>query len=86
MNKLGIAVMSVMVLACLAIVARAQGHDQGTSELALKGKTVSVDYGQPALNGRTTDELLGRLKPGGLWRLGANTSTTFKTDLRSRLW
>jgi hypothetical protein len=81
MKKLGIAVMSVMVLACLAIVARAQGHDRGTSELGLKGKTVSVDYGQPALNGRTTDELLGRLKPGGLWRLGANTSTTFKTDI-----
>ena len=47
MKKLGIAVMSVMVLACLAIVARAQGHDRGTSELALKGKTFQLTMDSP---------------------------------------
>ena len=81
MRKFGIAVLSVMMLVCLAMVALAQGNPRGTSTLTIKGKTVSVDYGRPSLKGRTTDALLGRLKPGGLWRLGADSSTTFKTDI-----
>jgi hypothetical protein len=40
-----------------------------------------VEYGRPSLKGRTTDELLGRLKAGGVWRLGADKSTTFKTGI-----
>ena len=47
----------------------------------INGKTVSVDYGRPSLKGRTTDELLGQLKAGSLWRLGADSSTTFKTGI-----
>jgi hypothetical protein len=74
-------VLSVLMVACLAATALAQGNPRGTSSLALKGKTVSVEFGRPALKGRTTDDLLGRLKPGGLWRLGADTSTTFKTEI-----
>ena len=81
MKKLGTAVLSVMMLACLAAVALAQGNPRGTSTLTLKGKTVSVDYGRPSLKGRTTDALLGRLQSGGVWRLGADTSTTFKTGI-----
>ena len=81
MKKLGIAVLGAMMVVCLAAVARAQGNPRGTSSLIIKGKTVSVDYGRPSLKGRTTDALLGRLKPGGVWRLGADTSTTFKTGI-----
>ena len=81
MKKLGIAVLSVLMVACFAAVGLAQGNPRGKSTITLKGKTVSVDYGRPSLKGRTTDELLGRLKPGGLWRLGADSSTTFKTDI-----
>lgn len=81
MKKLAIGLLSVLALACLAGVGLAQGPDRGTSEITFKGEKVSVEYGRPALKGRTTDELLGRLKPGGLWRLGANTSTTFKTEI-----
>jgi hypothetical protein len=81
MKKLRMAVLGVMMVACLAVVGLAQDHSRGTSTLTLKGKTISVDYGQPSLKGRTTDELLGKLKPGGVWRLGANTSTTLKTGI-----
>jgi hypothetical protein len=69
------------MVAGIAAMAFAQGNPRGTSTLTLKGKTVSVDYGRPSLNGRTTDALLGMLKPGGLWRLGADSSTTFKTEI-----
>src|SRR5208282_1848200 len=66
--------------ACFAAVALAQHNDRGASTLAISGKTVSVEYGRPSLRGRTTDELLGKLPAGGFWRMGANASTTFKTE------
>jgi hypothetical protein len=73
--------MGLLMVACCAAVVSAQGNPRGTSTLTLKGKTVSVDYGRPSLKGRTTDALLGMLQPGSLWRLGADSSTTFKTDI-----
>ncbi|MGO8813898.1 MAG: DUF2911 domain-containing protein [Terriglobia bacterium] len=79
MKKLALGIFSVLVVACLAAVAMPQGNPRGTSTITLKGKMVSVEYGRPSLKGRTTDELLGKLKPGAAWRLGADTSTTFKT-------
>jgi hypothetical protein len=81
MRKLGMAVLGLMIVAGLAAVGLAQDHSRGTSTLTIKGKTISVDYGRPSLKGRTTDELLGKLKSGGVWRLGANSSTTFKTGI-----
>jgi hypothetical protein len=81
MKRLAMALLSVLMVACFAAMALAQGNPRGTSTLTIKGKTVSVEYGRPSLKGRTTEELLGRLKAGGVWRLGADTSTTFKTDI-----
>jgi hypothetical protein len=81
MRKLAMGLLSVLMVACFAALVVAQGKTRGTSTLIIKGKTVSVDYGRPSLRGRTTDELLGMLKPGGLWRLGADSSTTFKTGI-----
>ncbi|MGD0222740.1 MAG: DUF2911 domain-containing protein [Terriglobia bacterium] len=81
MKRFAMGVLSVLMVACFATVALAQRNPRGTSTLTIKGKTVSVDYGRPSLKGRTTDELLGKLKAGGLWRLGADTSTTFKTGI-----
>jgi hypothetical protein len=81
MRKLAIGALSVLLVACCAGMALAQGNSRGTSTLTINGKKVSVEYGRPLLKGRTTDALLGRLQPGGLWRLGADTSTTFKTDI-----
>lgn len=69
------------MLLSVARVSSAQGNPRGTAELMLKGKAVSVEYGRPALKGRTVEQLLGKLKPGGVWRLGADKSTTFSTDL-----
>jgi hypothetical protein len=65
----------------LAVVASAQKNPRGTSTLTIKGKAVSVEYGRPSLKGRTTDDLLGKLKPGAAWRLGADTATTFKSEI-----
>jgi hypothetical protein len=42
----------------------------------LNGKKVTVEYGRPALNGRTVDQLLSQLGPDGVWRAGENQVTT----------
>jgi len=81
MKRLGMAVLSVLMVASFAAMALAQGNPRGTSSITINGKTVSVEYGRPSLKGRTTDQLLGELKPGAAWRLGADTSTTFKTGI-----
>ena len=80
MRRITILLLGVAFVAVLAVSAFAQKNPRGTSQISLKGKTVSVEYGRPGLNGRTTEQLLGQLKPGGVWRMGADTSTTFKTE------
>ncbi len=70
---------SLAILVGVAQAALAQGNPRGTSKIALGGKEVSVEYGRPSLKGRSVEDLLSRLKPGAVWRLGADTSTTFAT-------
>ena len=84
MKKFAMGILSVLMVACFAAVALAQHrakNPRSTSTLTIKGKTVSVEYGQPSLKGQTIEQRLAGLKPGGLWRMGADTSTTFKTDI-----
>ena len=71
----------VVLLVSLTGMAFAQGNPRGTAKLVLKGQTVSVEYGRPALKGRTVEQLLGKLGPGDVWRLGADKSTTFSTGV-----
>lgn len=79
MKRTAVAGFSLIVMAAFAVSALAQGNPRGTSKLTLKGKTVSVEYGRPSLKGRSEDSLLGQLKAGDVWRLGADKSTTFST-------
>jgi DUF2911 family protein len=57
----------------------------------LNGKKVAIDYGRPALNGRTIDELIAQVDKDWaarrwstawdrVWRAGANEVTTLTTD------
>lgn len=79
--KKSITVLGVFVLLFSVAACCGQGPARGESKLTLKGQTISVDYGQPALKGRTVDQLLGQLGQGDVWRLGANKSTTFSTGV-----
>jgi len=76
-----ISVFGVFVLVFSVAACYGQNAARGSSKLTLKGQTVSVDYGRPALKGRTFDQLLGQLGEGKVWRLGANQSTTFSTGV-----
>lgn len=81
MKRLLCGICGLAVFAILAVPGLAQKNPRGTSTLDINGKTVSVEYGQPTLKGRSVDELLGKLKPGEVWRLGADKSTTFSTAI-----
>ena len=79
MKRLLIGVLAMGLLIIGAECGLAQGNPRDTAKISLGDKTVSVEYGRPSLKGRSVNDLLGRLKPGGFWRLGADQSTTFST-------
>lgn len=79
MKRLLIAVLGVFVISALAVNGLAQRNPRGAAKLSLKGQEVSVEYGRPSLKGRTAQQMLDQLKPGDVWRLGADKSTTFAT-------
>jgi len=66
----------VIAMVCLATIAFAQDSNRGTTEVTLKGKKVSIDYGRPQLKGR---DMLGKATPGTVWRLGMNGATHIET-------
>ena len=68
------------VFLALAGTAHAQRNPRGKASLDLGGKSISVDFGRPALHGRKVEEMLSKLPEGEVWRLGADTSTTFSTS------
>jgi hypothetical protein len=79
------AVMAVAV-SIMAISLQAQQQDKskrpsppGTAEVALKGKTIKIDYSRPSMKGR---KIFGDLVPyGKVWRTGANEATAFSTPI-----
>src|SRR6185369_4058509 len=80
-------VMALIVTFSLALPA--QEHDKGKSkqpplsppahtETTINGKKVSIDYSAPSMRGR---KIMGELVPfGQVWRTGANSATTLKTE------
>jgi hypothetical protein len=75
------AVMAVVVSAvgagALAQPPRAQRE---TATVTFDGRKVAIEYGRPALRGRTLDALTGQLPPDRIWRAGENQVTTLTTD------
>jgi Protein of unknown function (DUF2911) len=56
-----------------------------TETKAVSGKTITIKYSAPKVNGRagkifTKDGLIGRDKTYPVWRAGANSATTLTTD------
>jgi hypothetical protein len=64
----------------LSAAAFAADTPRGAATATLRGKKVTIDYGRPALKGRSLDELLKQLPADRMWRAGENQVTTFTTE------
>jgi hypothetical protein len=69
-----------MLLASTIIFAQNPPSQRGSAKLALGGKEITIDYGRPALKGRSMDALLAKLPPDRIWRAGDNQVTTLTTE------
>jgi hypothetical protein len=55
----------------------AHGAERGSVKATISGAHITIDYGRPMLKGR---DMLGQLKPGQVWRIGADSPTTLESD------
>ncbi len=53
--------------------------DRGNASTSVGGKEVAIDYGRPALKGRSFDELAKKLPSDRMWRAGSGAVTTLTT-------
>jgi DUF2911 family protein len=74
---LAVAAVSVTAGMVLAQPPRAQRE---TATVAFDGRKVAIEYGRPALRGRTVDALTAQLPADRIWRAGENQVTTLTTD------
>src|SRR5436190_17686837 len=79
---------SILFFLCLFVLATSYGQadkSKRPSPPALvkqtlkSGATISIDYSQPSVKGRTIGKDL-EPKDGAVWRTGANEATVFETD------
>ena len=73
------------VLVALASLAAAETKAGLTESIAIGGKTISIKYSAPAVNGRVgklfgKDGTIGKDATYPVWRAGANAATALHTD------
>ena len=68
------------VLAMSTAVFAQPAVPRGSASVTIDGKKVAIDYGRPALKGRSIDELTGKLPADRIWRAGENQVTTLTTE------
>jgi len=67
----------VAILALLTHATLAHGNDRGNTKATIGNAHITIDYGRPSLNGR---DPLSLIKPGAVWRMGSDASTTLESD------
>ena len=77
-------ILSLLVLSATAAFGQADKSQRPSPPALVKetlnnGTTVSIDYSQPAVKGRTIGSDLEPM-PGKVWRTGANEATVFEVD------
>jgi Protein of unknown function (DUF2911) len=70
----------VLLLVSSAGVLAQAPAPRGTATASPKGKQITIEYGRPALKGRTVNDLTAQLPPDRMWRAGADRVTTLTTE------
>jgi hypothetical protein len=72
----------IALAAAVAVAGAVQAQDapRETVTASVGGKKVSIEYGRPALKGRTLDQLLAQLPEDCIWRAGGDRVTTFNSE------
>lgn len=73
-------ILAAAVAGLLASAASAQQAPRDTAKAQVGAAKVSIEYGQPSLKGRSTDELLKQLPADRMWRAGVNQVTTLTVE------
>jgi hypothetical protein len=80
---LALALMSSVLFSTVTVFAQDKSTRKSppakVSETLKSGATISIDYSQPSLNGRTIGTDV-EPKSGVVWRMGANEATVFEAD------
>jgi hypothetical protein len=71
---------TLATLSALAFAASALAAERGTASASVGGKKLTIDYGRPALKGRTLAELTKQLPEDRIWRAGDDQVTTLTTE------
>lgn len=78
--------LSLVAVACLLITTPVNAQNRPpasppakVSETINSGATLTINYSQPSLKGRTIGKDVEPMKDK-VWRMGANSATTFETD------
>ena len=76
---------SILVAAALAGIAAAETKSGQTESVTINGKTITIKYSSPAVNGRVgklfgKDGTIGGDEHYPVWRAGANAATALHTD------
>lgn len=65
----------------VTLAAAQETAGRGTASLALNGKKITIEYGRPALKGRTFDDLAKQLPADRVWRAGSGAVSTLNTEI-----
>ena len=78
--RIRVSTLLIVVLSCAVLFAQRTPPPRGKATASIGGKAVTIDYGRPALKGRSMDELFKQLPPDRVWRAGQNQVTTLTTE------
>jgi hypothetical protein len=70
----------VVMLGLAALAFSQTPESRGTATTTIAGKKVVIDYGRPALKGRSFADLMKQLPADRMWRAGSGNVTTFSTE------
>ena len=76
---LAMAVLSAFITFTAQAQAPRKSPKATVTETTKSGVTITIEYSQPSLNGRTIGKDV-EPKEGTVWRMGANEATTFEVD------